>query len=193
MIEAVVEKISRAVRDRLFVVPVMMACLFWNAASLSAKTFPVNSTTDAVDSIPGDGVCAAAGGACTLRAAIQEANALAGADTIIVPAGTYTLTIPGRGETAAGAGDLDITDNLTINGAGSATTIIQACAPSPDTCIGIDRVFHVDPNAAGIHATISGVTIQNGTTQIVPFVLSNGGAILLGVPFTSGGPVPSGS
>src|SRR5215831_8534236 len=167
MIEAVVEKISRAVRDRSLVVPVMMAFLFWNAASLSGKTFAVNSTTATVDSTPGDGVCAATGGACTLRAAIQEANALAGRDTIIVPAGTYTLTIPGRGETAAAAGDLDITDSLTINGAGSATTIIQSCAPSPDTCGGIDRVFHVDPNAAGIRATISGVTIRNGTTEIV--------------------------
>ena len=34
--------------------------------------FIVNSTQDAVDETTGDGVCAAANGACTLRAAIQE-------------------------------------------------------------------------------------------------------------------------
>jgi CSLREA domain-containing protein len=42
----------------------------------------VNNTGDAVDSNIGNGVCATAGGVCTLRAAIQEANALAGANTI---------------------------------------------------------------------------------------------------------------
>lgn len=57
-----------------------------------AATFTVNSTADAVDAALGDGVCATAGGQCTLRAAIQEANALAGADTITLPAGTYILT-----------------------------------------------------------------------------------------------------
>jgi hypothetical protein len=42
-----------------------------------------------------DGVCATASGACSLRAAIMEANALPGADTIIVPAGTYVLALAG--------------------------------------------------------------------------------------------------
>ena len=41
----------------------------------AAATFTVNSATDAVDATPGDGVCATAGSVCTLRAAIQEANA----------------------------------------------------------------------------------------------------------------------
>ena len=38
--------------------------------------FTVNSTLDDGDANPGDGVCRTAGGVCTLRAAIQEANAL---------------------------------------------------------------------------------------------------------------------
>jgi CSLREA domain-containing protein len=50
-------------------------------------TFNVNSTTDAVDVIPGDGICASLGGVCTLRASIQEANASAGDDIINLPAG----------------------------------------------------------------------------------------------------------
>ncbi len=45
-----------------------------------AAGFLVNSTVDAVDANPGDGVCATSGGVCTLRAATLEANALPGAD-----------------------------------------------------------------------------------------------------------------
>src|SRR5262245_54831269 len=84
-------------------------------------TFTVNSTTDAVDAAPGNGVCATTGGACTLRAAIQEANAHpnsgSGTDTISIPtAGTYRLTITGRDEEAAAKGDLDITEAVVITG-----------------------------------------------------------------------------
>ena len=53
----------------------------------NTNVFDVNSTTDAIDSNIGDGICAASSGDCTLRAAIQEANGLAGADTINLPAG----------------------------------------------------------------------------------------------------------
>ena len=52
-----------------------------------AATFTVNATADAVDAIPGDGLCqTATPGQCTLRAAIMETNALPGTHTII-PAG----------------------------------------------------------------------------------------------------------
>src|SRR5262245_25876067 len=84
-----------------------------------AAEFVVDSTTDAVDSKPGDGVCATAAGVCTLRAAIQEANAHAGKDAITLPAGSYLLAIAGPGEDAAATGDLDITDDLVLTGAGA--------------------------------------------------------------------------
>jgi CSLREA domain-containing protein len=45
-------------------------------------TFTVNSTADANDATPGDRVCLTAGGVCTLRAAIDEANRHSGPDTI---------------------------------------------------------------------------------------------------------------
>src|SRR3989442_3563837 len=102
---------------------------------LAAATFTVNDTADAVDAAPGNGSCATAGGTCTLRAAIQEANAHTGADTIMVPAGTYLLTIPGRGEDAAVTGDLDITDDVTITGAGADSTIVDGNR--------IDRLFEI--------------------------------------------------
>ena len=58
-------------------------------AALSA-TFTVNSSADGDDIQPGDGVCVASGGVCTLRAALTEANLAAGANTI-------AFAIPGGG------------------------------------------------------------------------------------------------
>ena len=60
-------------------------------------------------------------GDCSLREAIQAANTNAavdacnphiGAETITVPAGTYTLSIAGANEDANATGDLDITAGL---------------------------------------------------------------------------------
>jgi hypothetical protein len=45
------------------------------AVPSGAATFAVDSTADAVDVVPGDGLCATAAGACTLRAAVMETNA----------------------------------------------------------------------------------------------------------------------
>ena len=120
----------------------------------SGATFTVTSTADVIDGNPGDGTCASASG-CTLRAAVMEANALPGHDTINLSSSTYVLTLIGADDTAV-AGDLDITDDVTITGAGAAATIIDGGA--------IENVLHVDPLNTGITAEISGVTVQNGST-----------------------------
>lgn len=56
------------------------------AHSQAPNVFTVDVTTDDADANPGDGTCATSGGDCTLRAAIEETNALAnaaaGPDTI---------------------------------------------------------------------------------------------------------------
>ncbi len=116
-------------------------CIFNTSSNVYAATFVVNSTTDAVDATPGDGVCATAGAVCTLRAAITEANALAGDDIITLPAGIYTQTLVGVDDTNA-AGDLDILSNITINGAGGGTTIIQANA-APNTAVEALFIFRL--------------------------------------------------
>ena len=85
----------------------------------------------------------------TLRQTIQNANAIVGAPTLSVPANTYTLAIAGTGEDGARTGDLDVTDAVTLTGAGAPTTIINGNA--------IDRVFHVFANT-----TTTGVTVQGG-------------------------------
>ena len=76
-----------------------------------AAGFTVNTTTDLIDVVPGNGVCEATAklGDCSVRAAIMETNALEGPDEIRVPAGTYLLTIIGDDEDSK-VGDLDITD-----------------------------------------------------------------------------------
>jgi hypothetical protein len=135
-----------------------VALVLWLVALVSstaagAAVFNVDDTADLVDANLADGVCSTAVGTCTLRAAVQQANALTGAgtDTINVPAGTYRLTLAGTGEDAAAQGDLDITDVVDIFGAGPELTTIDGG--------GLDRVFHVHAPAA---ASISGVRIQGG-------------------------------
>jgi len=125
------------------------------AASRSAGslTFAVNSTADLVDANIGDGLCAAANGLCTLRAAIQEANADPGGDVITLPSGTYTLTITGANEEQAATGDLDVTDTVNIVGASQQQTIIRAASGFGD------RVFHL---MNGATVRISGLSIENG-------------------------------
>jgi CSLREA domain-containing protein len=66
------------------------ACLAFSLP-LFATTYSVNDTSDMVDQTPGDDICRTADMTCTLRAAIQEANAHVGADVITFSvAGTIT-------------------------------------------------------------------------------------------------------
>ncbi|WP_417389050.1 choice-of-anchor Q domain-containing protein [Gimesia sp.] len=123
----------------------------------------VTSFGDSVDAVPGDGVSVDAEGRSTLRAAIIEANARAGADTILLGTGTYTLSLFGLGENGALLGDLDITDDLTIIGAGSDRTFIDADL--------LDRIFHI---FSDVNVSIRGVTLVNGSVTRV----EDGGAIL---------------
>ncbi len=89
-------------------------------------TFTVDNAMDVNDATPGDGICLATGGGCTLRAAITEANAVAGADTVVVPAGTYTLSLPGTNEEQNASGDLDVRTDMTIRGSGGGAVITAA-------------------------------------------------------------------
>jgi CSLREA domain-containing protein len=127
--------------------PALVACaLFLSTAGAEALTFTVNSPADIPDVNPGDGVCETApgNGVCTLRGAIQEANAHAGTDTIILQANvTYLLTRVGVDDTALN-GDLDIKDNVTIVGAGATSTIIDGNA----NVVG-ERVFQIFPCVGG--------------------------------------------
>lgn len=143
---------ARSFRPFLF----MVLCTAFSIALITATpvhaaSFTVNTTIDAPDNNPGDGLCrSTAGNRCTLRAAIQEANALSGTDTINVPAGTFILTRSGSDDTAVN-GDLDINSTLIINGAGQSSTIIDGND--------LDRVFHITGN---FKVAMTNLTIQDG-------------------------------
>lgn len=152
-------------------IPILVFCgAVLLAGDAAAATFTVNSTSDVVDANPGNGACATAAGTCTLRAAIQEANALAGADQINVPAGTYPLTINGAGENASATGDLDLTSNVTIVGAGPTLTIVDASGLNPR-----DRVFHALSNTV----TLRRMKITGGRQTRGGGVLNAGATLTL--------------
>jgi CSLREA domain-containing protein len=176
----------------------LAACAFLlGAAGAEALTLNVNSPADVPDVNPGDGVCETApgNGVCTLRGAIQEANALPGADTIILQANlTYTLTRVGVDSTGLN-GDLDINDSVTIVGGGAGSTIIDGNGDVTG-----DRVLKIppcinhgtspgatprpctvtDPNDANVtRVNISGVTIQHGKTSNLGGGMINNGSLTL--------------
>ena len=97
------------------------------APAAFAQAFVVNSTDDIADNVL-DGVCATpAPSVCTLRAAIQEANAVVGPDQILVPPGTYTsFTIrvtDDLGQTA------DQVTSITVTGTTASVTGAPPAAP----------------------------------------------------------------
>jgi CSLREA domain-containing protein len=135
----------------------------------SALTFQAIVLSDEVDNNPGDGVCEipAGFGFCSLRAAINEANALGGSHTIELVAGTYQLNILGE-DTSGFAGDLNVNGaELTIVGAGPGQTFIDANTNN--------RVFHVSNNGL---FSLSNVTILQGRASTASSFL--GGAISVG-------------
>ena len=122
----------------------------------------VNAEADAPDGVPGDGRCSAAGpptiaGRCTLRAAIEEANASDGDDYIYLPAGTYRLTFLRAGKSPGSDRSLEIRSSLHLTGEGADHTIIDAG--------GLGRVMVVQRRGrAGLWPSvhIEGVTLTGG-------------------------------
>ncbi|NOX56797.1 MAG: hypothetical protein GXP27_20620, partial [Planctomycetes bacterium] len=118
--------------------------------------FLVNTFADTADVLPGDGVAQDEAGRTSLRAAIQEANALPGQDEILLSPGIYTLTIPGVGEDGAATGDLDITDDLAIRGADTGITVISGNR--------LDRVFDVLSGTLDLASLV----VRDGLTSSEP-------------------------
>jgi len=126
----------------------------------AASTFIVNTLGDTPDATPGDGSCVDVSGFCTLRAAIQEANALAGDDAISFSVtGTINLT-----------GALPkISTRISINGPGSSQLIIRR-----DTG-GDYRILSIDSD----NVRVSGLTVTNGKTADGGGSLSSSGGGIL--------------
>jgi CSLREA domain-containing protein len=141
--------------------------LLASTASIACgATIVVDSTTDADDALPGDGICGTnlvaghSGGPCTLRAAIHEANVLPGADSITfnIPTtddgynpqtGSYTLGF--------GVAPPDITEALTISSS-DPNKLIVTRPPN-------GREFHIFNITASGTVNLTGLTIKRGAVS----------------------------
>ncbi len=111
---------------------------------------------------------------CSLRAAVQEANAVAGEQTIELPAGVYILDLVAPANVGAASGSLEISDQVRIVGAGPGAIIDGN---------GTSRVFEI---LDGVTAHIGGVTIRNGNSQDRGGGLRNAGRLTLSGSTVSG-------
>ncbi|MEZ5472036.1 MAG: choice-of-anchor Q domain-containing protein [Marinicella sp.] len=140
--------------------------LLANCFSAQAAFFLVDRFEDAPDTIPGDGFCVGqnmVGDTCSLRAAIMEANATPGADTIGVPNGTYVLSYLNQLQSDEYEGDLDITDEVSIVNASEGFTIDGN---------GTNRIFQIH---TGGNLTLINATLTNGVANTE--TIFQGGAI----------------
>jgi hypothetical protein len=136
---------------------VALALLVSIAGSAHAATFTVDDTGDAQDALA-DGACATVGGACTLRAAVEEANRTPLTEDQVGVSSSVTGTV-NVGST------IPITGPLAINGcsadpnrAGPCVEVLVALAARP----GLD-VLADDVRISGIAFRGSfGVTLEEG-------------------------------
>ncbi len=137
-------------------------------------TFTVNSTLDSIDNTPGDGLCASTpvtGGpsVCTLRAAIEEANANAGPDLIVFNIGSSVQTITLNSTLPT------ITEVLTINAipqGGAPANQVVVLTPSPNFISGNNFSLIT---ATSSNNTIRGLTINNNNSTFLSGIYLNAG------------------
>ncbi|MGH1564574.1 right-handed parallel beta-helix repeat-containing protein [Mumia sp. DW29H23] len=124
------------------------------APAAAASPYVVTSAADYADATPGDGQCrtsAATGAVCTLRAAIQEANAGGGADTIRFAIGSGPVTISPTSELP------QITEPVTIDG------FSQPGA-------GSTPIVHLAGDTVGVNG--DGLRLAAGTSSVSGLVFS---------------------
>ena len=137
---------------------IVLAMALGACTRAGAARIEVTDERDAVDAAPGDGACEATPGRgdCTLRAAIMESNELPGKDLVVLPAGVFRLGLPGEWDETSATGDLDILDDLTLQGAGSGLTTLDGA--------GLDRVLDVPRRVEpALSVTIEALTIRGGS------------------------------
>lgn len=114
--------------------------------STCPASFTVNNSGDTSDADPGNGVCATSGGVCTLRAAIEEANAITACSPL-------TITITATGTITLGSALPAIAHpNLTINGPGAGNLTVS----------GNDENRVLSIASGSYNVNISGLTLSDG-------------------------------
>jgi hypothetical protein len=150
---------------RTILMPLIASALLAAACLAEAATF----TVDRTDDVTATGCAEATPTDCSLRGALTVANALAGPDAIVVPAGTYTLH----------RGVLTIEEDVIITGAGASTTIIQTCAvpqktaPCPAGRGVAERVFETINVVMDVD--IADITIRHGRAEGTGLAAGGGG------------------
>jgi hypothetical protein len=149
-------KSSKRLNVAFLILTALIGIWFSHPGSVKADSaLTVNATQDTVDVNPGDGSCADAGGLCSIRAALMEANALSGMDTVLIPLGTYTLS--------SVLGQLEISSDIKIVGSTGEPedTIIRAAS---DASVATSRVLSINPGMSpgGFEVVLKGLTISNG-------------------------------
>jgi CSLREA domain-containing protein len=131
------------------------ASVLLNSCTTSNATYVVNSTGDGGDSNTADNACNDGTGHCTLRAAIQQANANPGADTI-------QFNIPGAGvHTIAPASPLPaVSDRVTIDG------YTQPGSSANTLSTGDNAVILVELDGTNAGANANGLDITSGNSTV---------------------------
>jgi CSLREA domain-containing protein len=153
-------------------VTVLFGLLLLTAQPAYAKTFTVNSTGDANDTNLGDGLCGvnplpAPPTTCTLRAALQQAHVLAGADTI-----NFKIPddpgIPGlEVKTISPDSELpDIEEKVTING------YSQPGAKANTLAQGTNAVLKIELNGSNAGVSSSGLSIRASECVVKGLVIN---------------------
>ncbi len=122
------------------------------------SVFFVNSTLDTVDANLSDNLARDAAGKTTLCAAVMQANATPGPNTIVLPDGVYAFNRPGQNEDVGLMGDIDVTDDLIIIGGGASHSTIDAN--------NLDRAFDVRLPAPSTASDVIAEIEANNTITI---------------------------
>jgi CSLREA domain-containing protein len=154
---------------------VAVGAAIWFSAGLSSAgsgDIVVDSVSDGADPTPANGDCDDGSGSCTLRAAIQTANGVAGKDTIV-------FEIDGAGpHTIAPASPLpDITDPVVIDGLTQSGAAANTLGPKEGT----NAVLLIELDGSNAGPDADGLVVTGGDSTVRGLVINRfgGSGVLL--------------
>jgi hypothetical protein len=161
---------TKALAAGLLAAAMMAAGMMAASPAQASTTFTVNQTGDAPDAFTTSNTCDTdvftGGDQCTLRAAIQQANATAGADAInfaIPGTGVKTIAVNSQGFGALP----DITEQVTVDG-------YTQPGSSPNTkAVGDDASLKVVLDGSNASSGSDGLSIDGGSNSVIKGLVIN--------------------
>ena len=152
----------------MVVATLLAACLMAAQPAHASTTFTVNSTGDDGDQSPLDNVCDASqeGGECTLRAAIQQANATSGADTI-------NFNIPGTGVQTIHVNCHGLRGAARDNGASNDKRLHPARSLPNTLAVGDNAILKVELDGTNVPSGNSGLEISTADSSMIKGLVIN--------------------